>query len=265
MKILRYSHETGISHGVLKNDRVHPILGDIFSDFRTEEEKPAAIEHVKILPPVNPTKVIAVGINYRDHAQEFDHHIPEEPVLFMKPPTAVIGPGDAILLPPSSKRVDYEAELAAVVKKEAHKISGGEAEDYILGYTCLNDVTARDLQRKDGQWTRAKSFDTFGVVGPWIETDVGDPNRLAVECRLNGRVRQQSSTEQLAFDCRFLVSWCSRVMTLEPGDVIATGTPAGIGPMQPGDTVEVEVEGVGVLSNPVVAEREKGAKPVRVV
>jgi 2-keto-4-pentenoate hydratase/2-oxohepta-3-ene-1,7-dioic acid hydratase in catechol pathway len=253
MKILRYSHETGISHGVLKNDRVHPILGDIFSDFRTEEEKPAAIEHVKILPPVNPTKVIAVGINYRDHAQEFNHHIPEEPVIFMKPPTAVIGPGDAIVLPPSSKRVDYEAELAAVVKKEAYKIPEEEAEDYILGYTCLNDVTARDLQRKDGQWTRAKSFNTFCPIGPVIETEL-DPNSVDVHSRLNGGEKQFSNTRNFIFPMFFLLSFVSSIMKLNPGDIIATGTPSGVGPMKDGDIIEIEVEGIGVLKNPVRAD-----------
>ncbi len=250
MKIIRYSHETGACHGVLKNGRVHPIRGDIFSDFHMEEESSAALEQLKLLPPVTPTKIIAVGINYRDHAQEFDHHIPEEPVLFMKPPTAVIGPGDAILLPSSSKRVDYEAELAAVVKKEAHKIPGEKAEDYILGYTCLNDVTARDLQRKDGQWTRAKSFNTFCPIGPVIETEL-DPNSVNVRSRLNGGEKQFSNTRNFIFSMFFLFSFVSSIMKLNPGDIIATGTPSGVGPMKDGDIIEIEVEGIGVLKNPV--------------
>jgi 2-keto-4-pentenoate hydratase/2-oxohepta-3-ene-1,7-dioic acid hydratase in catechol pathway len=180
----------------------------------------------------------------------------------MKPTSALAGPGQPILYPRMAGRVDHEAELAVVIGRCARNVPLDEAGQCILGYTCFNDVTARDLQARDGQWTRAKGFDTFGVVGPWIETDPGDPNHLAVTCRVNGEVRQKSNTDQLIFNCRFLVSWASRIMTLEPGDVIATGTPSGISPMKPGDTVEVEIEGIGILSNPLVAEPAAGAKPV---
>jgi 2-keto-4-pentenoate hydratase/2-oxohepta-3-ene-1,7-dioic acid hydratase in catechol pathway len=223
------------------------------------------LEEVQLLAPTRPGKMLCVGLNYRDHAEEMGKPIPDEPVLFLKPTTALLGPGQPIVYPRMVGRVDYEAELAIVIRRRCRSVSVEEADACILGYTCFNDVTARDLQTTDGQWTRAKGFDTFGVVGPWIETDVGDPNHLAVTCRVGGEVQQRSSTDQLAFNCQALVSWCSRIMTLEPGDVIATGTPSGIGPLEPGDTVEVEVENVGVLSNPVVAEREKGSKPARVV
>ncbi len=252
MKIIRYSQEqeNDNRYGVLKNGRVHMIKGDIFSVFRTQEEESVRLEKLKVLAPVTPTKIIAVGINYRDHAQEFDHHIPEEPVLFIKPATAVIGPGDAIVLPSSSKRVDYEAELAAVVKKEAYKIPQDDAEDYILGYTCLNDVTARDLQRTDGQWTRSKSFNTFCPIGPVIETEL-DPNNVNVRSRLNGGEKQFSNTCNFIFPMFFLFSFVSFIMKLNPGDIISTGTPSGVGPMKDGDTVEIEVEGIGVLRNPV--------------
>jgi 2-keto-4-pentenoate hydratase/2-oxohepta-3-ene-1,7-dioic acid hydratase in catechol pathway len=250
MKIVRYSHENDTCYGVLKNERVYMIKGDIFSVFRIQEKESVRLEKLRVLAPVSPTKIIAVGINYRDHAQEFNHHIPKEPVLFMKPATAVIGPGDAVVLPSSSKRVDYEAELAAVVKKEAYKIDQDDAQDYILGYTCLNDVTARDLQRTDGQWTRSKSFNTFCPIGPAIETEL-DPNNVNVRSRLNGIEKQSSNTRNFIFPMFFLLSFVSFIMKLNPGDIISTGTPSGVGPMKDGDIVEIEVEGIGVLRNPV--------------
>ncbi len=223
------------------------------------------LAEVRLLAPVRPSKMLCIGLNYRDHAREMQKPLPDEPVLFLKPTSALAGPGQPIICPRMSVRVDHEAELAVVIGRRCRSAAVEEAAECILGYTCFNDVTARDLQAKDGQWTRAKSFDTFGVVGPWIETDPGDPGRLAVACRVNGQVRQQSSTDQLAFDCLHLVSWASRIMTLEPGNVIATGTPAGISAIHPGDTVEVEVEGIGVLSNPVVAEPNGGAKPALIL
>ncbi len=264
MRLVRFLVGEQVRYGLVEGDRVQELLRPFWeglAPMRTTH----ALADLALLSPVRPAKMLCVGLNYRDHAEEMGKPIPDEPVLFMKPTTALLGPGAPIVCPKSAGRVDYEAELAIVLCRQCRNVAPEDADAVILGYTCFNDVTARDLQTKDGQWTRAKSFDTFGVLGPWIETDVGDPNRLAVTCRVNGQVRQQSSTDQLAFDCRFLVSWCSRVMTLEPGDVIATGTPSGIGPMQPGDAVEVEVQGIGVLSNPVVAEREKGAKAVRIV
>jgi 2-keto-4-pentenoate hydratase/2-oxohepta-3-ene-1,7-dioic acid hydratase in catechol pathway len=192
-------------------------------------------------------------LNYRDHAEEMKVTLPQEPLLFIKPSTSVIGPGDAIIYPKMSKRVDYEAELAVVIGKAAKKVSEERAADYILGYTCLNDVTARDLQPQNGQWTTAKGFDTFAPIGPWIVTDI-DPHHLDVSSYLNGERRQHSNTKNLIFGPRQLVSFISRVMTLLPGDVIATGTPSGIGPMAIGDKIEVVIEGIGTLSNDVTAE-----------
>jgi 2-keto-4-pentenoate hydratase/2-oxohepta-3-ene-1,7-dioic acid hydratase in catechol pathway len=193
-------------------------------------------------------------LNYRDHAQEFGAPLPDEPLLFLKPGTAVIGPEEAIIYPRMSRRVDYEAELAVVISRTAHRVPEAAAKDFILGYTAINDVTARDLQKKDGQFTRSKSFDTFAPLGPWIETAVPDPDNLTVEAFLNGERRQHSNTRNLVFGVAYLVAFISRIMTLLPGDVIATGTPSGIGPMLPGDLVEVRVEGVGTLRNPVAAE-----------
>ncbi|MEW5933876.1 MAG: fumarylacetoacetate hydrolase family protein [Bacillota bacterium] len=204
----------------------------------------------ELLCPVEPTKVVAVGLNYRDHAREVGAALPQEPVLFLKPATSVVGPGEPIVLPAVSRRVDYEAELAVVIGRRARQVTVGQAPDCILGFTCGNDVTARDLQQKDGQWTRSKSFDTFCPLGPWVVPGL-DPCALEVICRVNGKVRQRGNTRELIFTVAELVSFVSEVMTLEPGDVLLTGTPAGIGPLQPGDTVEVEVEGVGVLVNPV--------------
>jgi 2-keto-4-pentenoate hydratase/2-oxohepta-3-ene-1,7-dioic acid hydratase in catechol pathway len=253
MKIIRYSHENDTRYGVLNNGCVQGIKGDIFSVFHIEEES-VSLDQVKARAPVTPTKIIAVGINYRDHAQEFGHHIPEEPVLFIKPATTVIGPGDAIMLPQSSKRVDYEAELAAVVRKEAYKIPQDDAKDFILGYTCLNDVTARDLQRIDGQWTRSKSFNTFCPIGPVIETEL-DPNNVDVRSRLNGGEKQFSNTRNFIFPMFYLFSFVSFIMKLNPGDIISTGTPSGVGPMKDGDIVEIDIEGIGVLRNPVRSEK----------
>lgn len=205
-----------------------------------------------LLAPAAPGKVVAVGLNYRDHALEMGEALPDEPMLFIKPGTSVIGPGDEIVMPPMSRRVDYEAELAVVVGRKASRIGPDEAPAHILGYTCLNDVTARDLQKKDGQWTRAKSFDTFCPIGPAIETDLA-PHALHIESRVNGRARQSSTTANLIFGVYTLLSFISHVMTLLPGDVIATGTPPGVGPLAPGDLVEIEIEGIGTLANRVVS------------
>jgi 2-keto-4-pentenoate hydratase/2-oxohepta-3-ene-1,7-dioic acid hydratase in catechol pathway len=264
MRLVRFLVGSEVRYGIVEHDRVRELLRPHWEGL-TPMRTMHVLEEVQLLAPTRPGKMLCVGLNYRDHAEEMGKPLPDEPVLFLKPTTALLGPGQPIVYPRMVGRVDYEAELAIVIRRRCRNVVVEEADTCILGYTCFNDVTARDLQTKDGQWTRAKGFDTFGVVGPWIETDVGDPNHLAVTCRVGGEVRQRSSTDQLAFNCQTLVSWCSRIMTLEPGDVIATGTPSGIGPLEPGDTVEVEVENVGVLSNPVVAEREKGSKPARVV
>jgi 2-keto-4-pentenoate hydratase/2-oxohepta-3-ene-1,7-dioic acid hydratase in catechol pathway len=202
----------------------------------------------RLLAPCMPSKIVALGVNYRSHGEEMSHRIPSEPLIFLKPPTAVIGHEDKIIYPPSSERVDYEGELGVVIKSLARNISKKDAPDYILGYTCVNDVTARDIQARDKQWTRAKGFDTFAPIGPCIETEL-DPSNLALETRLNGEIKQKTSTSELIFPVYELVSFISRVMTLLPGDVIATGTTSGIGPMQPGDIVEVTIENIGTLRN----------------
>lgn len=214
-------------------------------------EAGTAVEISRFLAPALPGKIIAVGLNYRDHAAELGLAVPEEPILFMKPATSVIGPGDSIVYPPQSGRVDFEAELGVIVGKRCRNVRKEEARAVILGYTCFNDVTARDLQVKDGQWTRAKSFDTFAPVGPWIETAIEDPHDLAISARLNGQVRQRSSTGNLIFNVYELIAFISSVMTLEPFDIIATGTPAGIGPMEKGDEISIEIEGIGTLSNSI--------------
>jgi 2-keto-4-pentenoate hydratase/2-oxohepta-3-ene-1,7-dioic acid hydratase in catechol pathway len=208
---------------------------------------------VRMGPPCQPTKIVALGLNYADHAAEAGLSLPRQPIIFLKPPTAVIGHQDQIVYPPMSQRVDYEAELAVVIGRWAKDVPVHEARRYILGYTCSNDVTARDLQQKDGQWTRSKSFDTFCPLGPWIVTDL-NPSELAITCRVNGKVQQTGNTKDMIFNVWSLVSFISRVMTLEPGDVIMTGTPAGVGPLSPGDVVEVEIEGIGILENKIVSE-----------
>ena len=250
MRLVRFRTGDRIATGLLEDDYVRPLRGTFFQDpVPTGEEIPLA--GVRLLAPVIPSKVIAVGKNYVEHAAEMGGEVPEEPVIFLKPSTAVIGPGDPVPYPRTARRVDHEAELAVVVGRLARRVPAEDAASVILGFTCGNDVTARDLQQKDGQWTRAKSFDGFCPLGPWIETEV-DAGDVEVLCRVNGDVRQSARTSQLAFGPPVLVEFISRVMTLLPGDVILTGTPAGVGPLQPGDKVEVEVEGIGVLDNEVV-------------
>ncbi len=247
MRLVRFQAEERPAYGVLDGDFVTELDGDFFRPLRTGN-RTHPLSRVKLLAPCSPGKIIAVGLNYRDHAEELGLAVPEEPVIFLKPPSTVIGPGEAILYPAMSGQVDYEAELGVVIGDRAKDLSLAEAKDHILGYTCANDVTARDLQRKDGQWTRAKSFDTFCPIGPWIETGL-DPGNLLVESYLNGEQRQSSRTAQFIFPVYYLVSFISRVMTLYPGDLIITGTPAGIGPMKHGDEVEVRIEGIGSLKN----------------
>ncbi len=250
MKIYRFKYESSIFYGVLEKDLLHVISGSIFRKFRIASKK-IPIGDVWLLPPVLPSKIVAVGRNYRDHAKERGKPIPKEPLLFLKPSTAVIGPNDSINLPEMSKKVDYEGELALVIRKKAYKLNeDATVDDYILGYTCLNDVTARDLQDKDVQFTRAKSFDTFAAIGPCITTGI-DPGALGVKTFLNGKLRQSGNTKNLIFPIPFLVRYISNIMTLLPGDVITTGTPAGVGAMNTGDRVDVQIEGIGTLSNTV--------------
>jgi 2-keto-4-pentenoate hydratase/2-oxohepta-3-ene-1,7-dioic acid hydratase in catechol pathway len=206
---------------------------------------------MRLLEPIRPSKIVCVGRNYREHAAELGNKMPDEPLLFLKAPSAIIASGDEIVLPAASQQVEHEGELGVVIGRVARNIPSGEDPlSYVLGYTCVNDVTARDLQRKDVQFTRGKSFDTFCPVGPWIETDI-DPANVVVETRLNGEVKQKGNTADMAFSVAFLIRYISDIMTLYPGDLIATGTPAGVSRLKPGDMVEVEVSGIGVLQNRV--------------
>ncbi|MFH1169576.1 MAG: fumarylacetoacetate hydrolase family protein [Chloroflexota bacterium] len=250
MKIIRYSSGGKPEYGILDGNAVRGIAGTPFSRLRATERR-YNLADVRLLAPCTPSKIVALGLNYRAHAAEVKMSAPAEPLIFLKPPTAVIGPEDNIVYPESSRRVDFEGELGVVIKTVTRKVSREDALSYILGYTCFNDVTARDLQYRDKQWTRAKGFDTFAAIGPYIETDL-DPDNVLLETRLNGELKQHSSTSDLIFPVAELVSFASHVMTLLPGDVIATGTPSGIAPMKPGDTVEVKIEKIGTLRNHVV-------------
>jgi 2-keto-4-pentenoate hydratase/2-oxohepta-3-ene-1,7-dioic acid hydratase in catechol pathway len=247
MKIVRFAHGAKAEYGILYEDAVMSIEDSPYEAIR-ETHQHYRRNDLKLLAPCQPSKIVALGVNYHSHSEEMDHSIPDEPLIFIKPSTSVIGTEDSILYPPSSTRVDYEGELGVVIKSVTRNVSKEAAKDYILGYTCVNDVTARDLQSKDKQWTRAKSFDTFCPIGPCIETELS-PFTLAIETRLNGIVKQQANTFQLIYPVYELVSFISHIMTLLPGDVISTGTPGGIGPMQAGDTVEVKIEGIGTLRN----------------
>ena len=254
MKIVRFRTQDSevIRYGLWREDHVRVIVATPFEGMIVGTSERYDIEDVVILSPCTPTKVVAVGLNFRDHAKEMNMALPEEPLIFLKPPSSVIGHGDEIVLPEMSNQVEHEAELGVVIGTKAKNVHAEDAQRYILGYTCLNDVTARDLQRKDGQFTRAKGFDTFCPIGPWIETEI-DPSDLAVECLVNGDVKQASRTSQFIHDVNELVSFISSVMTLEPGDVIATGTPKGVSKLSPGDEVTVRIEGIGDLTNKVVS------------
>ena len=250
MKICRIAHEGEELYCTVEDNAVRLMNGTPFTEEFSLTDTVIPIEAVHFLSPSAPSKVVAVGVNYAEHAEEMSENTTESPLLFLKPGTSVIAHGDAIVYPKQSKRVDYEAELAVVIKKRCKNVSKEAAMDYVLGFTCLNDVTARDLQALDKQWTRAKGFDTFCPIGPWIETDF-DWRDANIRLLLNGEVKQSSTTARMIHKCDALISFISEVMTLEPGDVIATGTPSGIGPMDRGDVVEVSIEGLGVLRNTV--------------
>lgn len=252
---MRYMRKAVKRWGAVEDDGVHirEGIGDFLHDWGLTK-KIFRIDGLDLLPPVEPSKVVAMGLNYRDHAAETKMPIPEDPMIFMKPSTSVIGPGAEIVLPKMSVRVDYEAEMAIVISKTARRVAPEESRSFVLGYTCANDVSARDLQARDGQWIRAKGFDTFCPLGPCVVTNI-EPDDLAVECYLNGERKQSSRTRELIFGVDELVSFVSHVMTLLPGDVIITGTPSGIGPISAGDTVEIRIEGIGSLINKVVAEK----------
>ena len=254
MKIVRVdSRVDDITYGAVEPEGIRLHLGSPFVAWEPTETV-VPWDQARLLSPVIPTKVICVGRNYEDHAAELQNPLPEEPALFLKPPTSVIGPLQAIRLPAASQNVHHEAELAVVIGRVAKDVKMEDASNYVLGYTAGNDVTARDLQRSDVQWTRGKGFDTFCPLGPAIDTDLDPLEGLQVTCRVNGELRQSGSTADMIFGVAELISYISAIMTLLPGDVILTGTPAGVGPIVDGDRVEVEIEGIGVLVNPAVAK-----------
>lgn len=247
MKIVRFTSDGRFRYGVLDGETVKVVKGSPFRALDYSGEG-VPLSGLRLLAPCVPSKIAALGVNYRLHGKELKMKVPQEPLLFLKPSTAVIGPEDRIIYPDMSRHVDYEGELGVVIGKRARNISREDTPQYILGYTCCNDVTARDLQTRDEQWTRAKGFDTFAPIGPWIETDL-DPGNVTIEALVNGTVKQQGNTRDLIFDVFDLVSFISRVMTLLPGDVIATGTPPGVGPIQKGDSIEIRIEHIGTLRN----------------
>jgi len=247
VKIASFQLNDNVSYGVFADKELILIEGDIFGEFVVTDTR-ISFDDIKILPPVIPSKAVCVGLNYHDHIEETNAQVPESPVLFIKPSTAVIGHMDDIKYPELSKQVDYEGELAVVISKTARNVSVNEAKEYILGYTCSDDVTARDLQPADGQWTIAKSFDTFLPLGPCLETEL-DPLNLEIRTYLNDELKQSSNTCHMIFDPYTLVSFVSQIMTLLPGDVILTGTPSGVGPMKKGDKVIVEIENIGSIIN----------------
>jgi len=291
LRLVRYVHREDESYGILKNGRIidlprlarlqaHQVpksleeliisgvkdeeIKDLLEGISDEETMRIAINRkdaVLKAPILSPSKIVCLGLNYRDHAEESGAKIPEEPIIFMKPRTAIIGPGDPVIKPDFVKKLDYEVELAVIIGKEGKNIPVSEAEEYIFGYTVFNDISARDIQFKDGQWTRGKSFDTFAPMGPCITTaaQIGDPKNLRLRTRVNGEIRQDSSTSRMIFNVYEVIHQLSRVMTLEPCDIIATGTPGGVAAfmkpkprfLQPGDIVEVEIEKIGTLRNPI--------------
>lgn len=250
MKIVRIRTDEGISYGVVETEGVRVHQGSPLVAWEPTDVV-VSFEKAHLLAPVFPTKVVAVGRNYVAHAEETGSDVPEYPIIFLKPATSVIGPGVPVVYPPDSQNVQHEAELAVVIGAVARNVKAEDVQSVILGYTAGNDVTARDLQRKDGQWTRGKGFDTFCPLGPAIETELDPLEGLSIECRVNGEVRQSGSTADMVFGVAELIEFITRVMTLLPGDVILTGTPSGISSVVPGDRMEVEIEGIGVLANPV--------------
>lgn len=254
MRIVRYETQDGKKpkYGWLLGDKVGEISGNIYGRYRRQEAL-TPLSDVRLIRPCEPGKIVCVGRNYVEHAKELGNETPKVPLIFMKPPSSVISNGETILLPPQSSQVEHEAELVAVVGKRGRHITAEDAKKHILGYTIGNDVTARDLQKSDGQWTRAKGFDTFCPFGPWIDTDF-DPSDSVITCRVNGQMRQMASTRDMVFNVGTLVAYISSVMTLEPGDLIFTGTPAGVNELKNSDVVEIEIEGLGSIKNPVRAE-----------
>ncbi|RJP48243.1 MAG: FAA hydrolase family protein [Anaerolineaceae bacterium] len=250
MKMVRYQGDGNEpKYGWMLDDKVGEIEGDVFGEYRRREAK-APVAELKLLAPCEPSKILCVGRNYVEHARELGNDVPQVPLIFLKPPSSIISNGEYIVLPPQSAQVEHEAELVAVIGRRAKNVTAETAREYIFGYTIGNDVTARDLQKTDDQWTRAKGFDTFCSFGPWIDTEF-DASDAVVTCRVNGQMRQMASTRDMVFNVVTLIAYISSVMTLEPGDVLFTGTPAGVGELKNGDVVDVEIEGLGKLSNPV--------------
>ncbi len=250
MKIIRYQmNGDEPKYGWMLDDRIGEIQGNIFGEYRRREAK-TPLSDLKLVAPCEPSKILCIGRNYVEHAKELGNEVPKVPLVFMKPPSSIIANGDHIILPPQSKQVEHEAELVVVIGKRTKNVTAETAKEYIFGYTIGNDITARDLQKTDGQWTRAKGFDTFCSFGPWIDTDF-DASDAVVTCRVNGQMRQMASTRDMVFNVGTLIAYISSVMTLEPGDLIFTGTPAGVGELKNGDEVVVEIEGLGALKNPV--------------
>lgn len=260
MRIVRFSIRDNIKYGILEGNVIRSLPNSPFAHFTghgssfTFDGSTYNVDEARLIAPCTPSKIVGLGLNYRSHAEETKFDVPAMPLIFLKPSTAVIGPDDDIILPPLSKRVDYEGELAVVIGKIAKNVAQEEAKDYVLGYTCINDVSERYAQKEDVQWTRAKGFDTFAPIGPWIETDV-EPDDLKLETYLNGNLRQSVRTSDLIFGVARIISFVSSVMTLLPGDIIATGTPSGIGRLSSGDVVEITIENIGTLRNFVTVQR----------
>lgn len=252
MRYIRATHkdEDAAFYAEIKEGKALRLTGAPYEQIEYDGRE-YALETLKLLAPAEPSKIVCVGKNYWAHAEEMQEGHPEEPLLFLKPSTCIVGMDDGVVYPALSKRLDYEGELGVIIGKRAHAVKSGTARDYIFGYTCLNDVTARDIQKGDPQWTRGKGYDTLCPIGPWIETELNAQN-VALETRLNGEVKQKSSTSLMTHDIDKLICYMSECMTLLPGDIVATGTPEGIGPMQRGDIIEVEIEGIGVLRNRII-------------
>lgn len=258
MTFVRFAYQEEVQYGLLVEDTVEIISGDIFDEYELTGDK-VSVSDVQLLAPCQPSKIVCVGLNYKDHAAEMNLELPKEPLLFLKPNTSIVGPNDNIVYPPASKQVDYEAELAIIIGKKAKDISEEESKEYIFGYTCANDVTARDIQFSDGQWTRGKSYDTFCPIGPVIVKDINQED-ADVELYVNEELKQKSNINQFIFSIPEMVSYISKVMTLLPGDVILTGTPHGVGPVQPGDKMTVKIKGIGEISNTIIAKENVSTK-----
>lgn len=248
MKFVRFMYDNKVCEGILFNDKIKKIDS---ATGKLNISLEYSVDQVDFLPPSNPSKIVCIGENYKEHIEEMGSEVADEPVIFMKPSSSVIAHGDSIVIPEESERVDYEAELGVVIGSVCKNVSKEDAKNYIMGYTCLNDVTARDIQQRESQWIRAKGYDTFCPIGPCLETDI-DPLSLDIKLYVNGELKQSSNTKNMMRDVYTLVSYISKIMTLYPGDIIATGTPKGVGRLMDGDMVTVEIEGIGKLTNYVI-------------